>query len=53
MKNYNTPDPDSFDHVDDWLDADEEEEWDDEQEEDEEDACPARGGCMPDPEDFD
>jgi hypothetical protein len=40
----------TFSHVDDWLDDDEEDDdWDDDQDED----CLERGGCMPDPEDFD
>jgi hypothetical protein len=48
MENH---DEDTFDHVDDWLDDDEEddEDWDD----DEEENYSERGGCMPDPEDFD
>ena len=50
------PDPfkeenaDKFDHVEDWTEEDFEEL---EDEEELEDDCQERGGCMPDPEDFD
>ncbi len=52
MVNFSyTPDPQEFDHVDDWTDEDFKEENEDDFEED--DDCATTGGCMPDPEDFD
>ena len=51
MENYNEDDANTFDHVDDWPDDDEDDDddWDDDEDQD----CSERGGCMPDPEDFD
>lgn len=46
-----TPGPDSFDHIDDWQDGDFKD--DDNDFEDNDENSEERGGCMPDPEDFD
>jgi hypothetical protein len=45
------PGPDEFNHVEDYTSEDDSEVDDEPLTED--DACEPRGGCMPDPEDFD
>jgi hypothetical protein len=48
--NHGVPDPEEFDHVEDWTEKDFE---DLEEDGDIEKEHKKRGGCMPDPEDFD